>query len=399
MATYSYKAYDASGGKCSGEIDANSISDVQNALVSDGLFPYEIKDISVDKPFNLIPEKVTLADLEFVTSELSLLLSTGVRIDRGLDIIRKTKAKPVLAKLLADLSNSLKQGNTLSSACKKHPQVFDSLYCNLVALGEASGDLAGVFSRLADNLKFRRDLKKKIISALTYPLVILIVCFSCVFFIFNVIIPKMAEMFTQAKSLPWYTEAMLRTSEWMVSNQLFLLLLLSVFISAIMVGMKNDKFVKWWHQVSLKLPLLSVAIETTERIRFNTGLSLMLKSGLPIDRALELATGSIVNHFLNNEMDIARKKIKRGEQLTSSLKQTSIYPPFYVSLLEVGEESGNLERVFDEIASRSKDDFDTWTTRLTSLLEPLMILFMGVFVGGVVVVMMLSMISINDVGF
>ncbi len=400
MASFSYKAFDSMGGKCDGLIEADSLSSAQLQLEKEGLLPYELKEQQSSRQGNrFFEERVSLADLEFVTSELSLLLATGIRIDRGLDIIRKTKAKPVLAKLLSDLSQSLKKGSSLSQACRAHPKVFDGLYCNLIELGEASGDLAGTFAGLSQDLKFKRDLRKKIVSAITYPVVIFFVCVLSILFIFNVIIPKMADMFANIEQLPWYTQVMLGTSAWFNQNQSLLFLGLVTAFAGVYFASKNERIIAWWHRIVLQLPICGTAVKTVERIRFNTGLSLMLKAGVPIDKALALATGNIRNQQLHAELEVARKKVKRGNQLTPSLQQSSLYPSFYISLLEVGEESGKLETVFDEIASRSRQDFETWTDRITSLLEPLMILFMGVFVGGVVVVMMLSMISLNDVGF
>jgi type II secretory pathway component PulF len=205
-------------------------------------------------------------------------------------------------------------------------------------------------------------------------------------------------MFTDVAALPWYTSAMLSTSDWMINYQGFLVLGFLVSIIALIKGSKLPAFVRWWQKTSLKLPIIGHAVKTVERIRFNSGLAMMVKAGVAIDKALALSAGNIKNHGLKREMDIAKSKVKAGSALTPALKQTSLYPDFFISLLEVGEESGNLERVFDEIANRSRQEFESWTERMTTLLEPLMILFMGGFVGGVVVVMLLSMVSINEIG-
>ena len=396
---FQYKAYDNLGAKSEGEVEAISKQLAVAELEKQGLFAYEIKAITESSTSLFQSKKISLADLEFLTSELSLLLESGVRIDKGIDIIRRTKAKPALAKLLTDINQKIKKGNNLSAACREHPEVFDELYCNLIELGEASGKLSDVFADLAKDLKFKRDLRAKIIGSLTYPSVIFFVCLLSIFFIFNVIIPKMASMFAGATDLPWYTQFMLDTSEWMVNYQTWLIV--GVLAGAVGINMlsKTAKFKAWWQKVCLKLPVITRAIITIERIRFNSGLAMMIKAGVPIDKALGLSAGNIKNISLQREMDIAKQKVKRGSALSPALKQTSIYPAFYVSLLEVGEESGNLERVFDEIANRSRDDFESWTQKMTTLLEPLMILFMGGFVGGVVVIMLLSMVSMNDVGF
>lgn len=399
MALYSYKAYDSSGAKVDGQIESNDKASALLELKQQGLLITEVKDLSeAGRSLLGFTRKISLADLEFLTAELSLLLESGVRIDRGIDIIKRTKAKPALAKLLADISSNLKKGKSLSESFRAHDDIFDPLYCNLIELGEASGNLSEIFDGLAKDLKFKRELQRKIISSLAYPMVIFFVCILSIFFIFNFIIPKMAVMFNEVDELPWYTSVMLSTSEWMQQYQALLLIggIASVF--GLITAFKRPSFLKWWQGVSLKLPVIRKAIITVERIRFNSGLAMMVKAGVQIDRAIALSAGNIKNFALKRELDIVKKKVKGGSALTPALKQTSLYPDFYISLLEVGEESGNLERVFDEIANRSRQEFESWADRMTTLLEPLMILFMGGFVGGVVVVMLLSMVSINEMG-
>ncbi|MBU2971761.1 type II secretion system F family protein [Pseudoalteromonas sp. C2R02] len=399
MALFSYKAYDNSGAKVEGQIEAKDKLVALSDLKKQNLLPSEVKVLADAKQSILnFNNKVTLSDLEFLTSELSLLLESGVRIDRGIDIIKRTKAKPALAKLLNSISANLKKGKSLSESVREHSDIFDPLYCNLIELGEASGNLSEIFAGLATDLKFRRDLQRKIISSLAYPLVIFFVCLLSIFFIFNFIIPKMSAMFTDVEALPWYTSMMLSTSEWMIKYQGFLVIGTIASVFGLIAATKQPKFIKWWQGLSLKLPIVKTAVVTVERIRFNSGLAMMVKAGVQIDKAIGLSAGNIKNQILQREIVIAKNKIKGGSALTPALKQTSLYPDFFISLLEVGEESGNLARVFEEIANRSRQEFESWTERMTTLLEPLMILFMGGFVGGVVVVMLLSMVSINELG-
>ncbi|WDE03954.1 type II secretion system F family protein [Thalassomonas viridans] len=400
MALYLYKAYDNSGAKSDGQIEADSKQAAFAEIKKLGLLPAEITEYKeAGKSLFSFSSSVSLADLEFLTAELSLLLESGVRIDKGIDIIKKTKAKPALAKLLEEISRDLKKGKNLSEAVSEHSDVFDPLYCNLIELGEASGNLSEIFADLAADLKFKRDLRSKIIGSLTYPLVIFFVCLLSIFFIFNFIIPKMAGMFSEGADLPWYTQFMLDTSAWISQYQGILLLGSVGAVVGLVTGAKRPGFIKWWQGVSLRLPVIKHAVIIVERIRFNSGLAMMIKSGVAIDKSLELSTGNIENQFLRREMEIAKQKVKRGSALTPALKLTSLYPDFFISLLEVGEESGNLERVFDEVANRSRQEFESWTERMTTLIEPLMILFMGGFIGGVVVMMLLSMVSMNDIGF
>ncbi|PHI38624.1 secretion system protein [Pseudoalteromonas sp. GCY] len=397
MPNFKYKALDSSGAKVEGSVEKASSDDAIRFLESEGLYTLSITEEKAG--ISLFSSgKVSLADLEFLTAELSLLLASGVKIDKGLDIIRKTKAKPALADMLKDISKRIKGGESLSEACKAHPKTFDKLYCNLIELGEASGNLTEVFADLANDLKFKRDLRSKIISSLSYPAVIFFVCILSVLFIFNFIIPKMAEMFREADNLPWYTEMMLSLSDWMVNYQWFLIVGTIVSVGGFISLLKHEHFTDSLDRLALRLPLVSYLVISVERIRFNSGLAMMIRSGVAIDKALKLSTGNVKNHVLRHQLDIAQQKVNRGSALSPALSQTELYPDFFVSLLEVGEESGHLEKVFSEIASRSRQEFESWTQKVTTLLEPLMILFMGGIVGGVVVVMLLSMVSMNDIG-
>jgi len=400
MKIFIYKAYDKAGAKIDGQIEAVDRATALAHVQSQGLLPSELKEYkeSADNLFGN-SKKVSLADLEFLTAELSLLLSSGVRIDKGLDIIRRSKAQPALVRLLTSVSSGISKGQSLSLAMSEHNEVFDPLYINLVELGEASGQLPEIFAKLAEDLKFRRDLQRKIISSLTYPFVILAVCVLCIVFIFNFIVPKLSVLFSDPETLPWYTQVLLGISNWMQNYQLFLGIGFVAGTLGLVHLFKQPKFLKAWQETLLKIPGLASSVLTTERIRFNSALAMMLQAGLPIDKALDLAKGNIKNQVLQREMEIVRNKVKHGHSLSPSLKQTSLYPDFYVSLLEVGEESGNLSQVFDEIANRSRQEFETWTEKMTTLIEPLLILLMGGIVGGVVVVMLMSMVAVNDVGF
>ena len=218
MILFTYKAYDHSGAKVDGQIEAIDKASALASLKQQSLLPTEVKAVvENDNSIFNFNNKVSLSDLEFLTAELSLLLESGVRIDKGIDIIKKTKAKPALAKLLNDISSNLKKGKSLSESFKEHSDIFDPLYCNLIELGETSGNLSEVFAGLAEDLKFRRDLQRKIVSSLAYPLVIFFVCLLSIFFIFNFIIPKMSSMFNDVDALHWYTQLMLSISEWMIN--------------------------------------------------------------------------------------------------------------------------------------------------------------------------------------
>lgn len=397
MPLFDYLAYDSSGAKLNGQLEALSVSDAQAQLRSRALLPVQVNPVKARAVGSAKP--LTLKQLELFTSELHLLLESGVRIDRGIDIIRRTKADSALGASLSRLASDIRGGARLSEALKQQPKNFDSLYCNLVSLGEESGNLSHVFAGIAGDLKHRRELQSKLLGALIYPAAIFAVCVLSIVFIFNFVVPRMATMFDQAADLPWYTDLVLGVSAWMQSYQWFLLVALAAPVVALSYYGDSGWAARLKERWSLRLPVLKTATLMVERIKFNSGLALMLDAGLKIDRALGLAIGNIGNGAVKRELEVARNKIKAGESLSVALAQTSLYPPFFVSLLEVGEESSRLLASFTEISTRSRQELDEWTSRLTALIEPIMILFMGGVVGSVVVVMLLSMVSVNDFVF
>lgn len=402
MPLFRYEGFDQSGGRVNGVLDAVSLGAATHELRSRGVMPSRVVEAGSEPDWKatlgLASDSVSLSELEFFTAELSLLLDSGVRIDRAIGILQRAGKGGAVSRLLSELSAELKSGRQLSEAVAEHPEVFDRLYVNLVALGEAGGRLPEVFRGLAEDLKFRRELRQKIISAATYPLVVAAVCVIAILFIFNFVVPNLEGLFVDATELPWYTTMLLESSRFMRQWQGLLGIVLAAGGAVLWRMRENPSVVEFKDQILLDTPGLRDATAMVERIRFCSGLGLMLDAGLPVDRALTLATGNIRHGLLRREMSGAVNKVKRGERLSAVLRQTRLFPDYFASLLEVGEEGGQLSKVFTEIARRSRDAFSAWALRLTTLLEPLLILLMGLIVGAVVVIMMLSITSVADIG-
>lgn len=402
MPVFRYDGFDQAGGRVRSTLEAESVAAATRELQARGILLRSVKEADTSGDIrNLLglgERSVGLAELEFLTAELSLLLESGVRIDRAIGILQRAGKTGGTSQLLAALSNEIKQGRQLSEALAKHPDIFDPLYVNLVALGEASGRLPDVFRGLADDLRFQRDLRQKVISASTYPLVVAAVCVLALVFILNFVVPNLETLFQDSEDLPWYTAGLIATSAFMRQWQWALLLATILGGYGLFRYRSRPSIVELRERLLLDFPGLRDAASMVERIRFCSGLGLMLDSGLPVDRALTLATGNIRHGVMRREMAAAVDKIKRGEQLSRVMRQTRLFPDYFASLLEVGEEGGELSKVFTEIARRSRDSFSAWTLRLTTLIEPLLILIMGLIVGGVVVIMMLSITSVTDIG-
>lgn len=402
MARFRYVGFDPSGARVAGVVDSERLELARDDLRGRGVLVSELvaerSGPDWRESLGLQSDRVRLDDLEFLTAELSLLLDSGVRIDRAIGILQRTGRGGAVGRLLGELSVELKQGRQLSEAAAGRPDVFDPLYVNLIALGEASGRLPEVFRRLAEDLRFRREIRQRVLQAASYPLVVLAVCVLALLFIFNYVVPNLATLFSGATELPWYTAALLGASEFMQRWQWVVAVALAAGAALLWQSRRRPGVQEFTERVAVGSPFLREATTTVERIRFTSGLGMMLEAGLPVDRALQLATGSIRNGQLRREITIAVEKVRRGEQLSGVLRQTRLFPDYFASLLEVGEESGELGRVFTEVARRSRDAFTQWTQRVTTLLEPLLILVMGAIVGGVVIIMMLSITTVADVG-
>lgn len=400
MKSFLYTGYDQSGAKVSGEHMSLTIEVARKELIRNKILIKTLKEASATSSGleGLFEPKVDLNDIEFLTSELAVLLDSGLKIDKGLELLRKSNKKKAVGQLISSISDKLKSGKQLSEALAETEGVFDPLYVNLVSIGEATGTLPAIFRQLAEDLAFRRDLQQKISQAMTYPMVILAVCLASVFFIFNYVVPNMSGLFEGQPDLPWYTAMLLGMSDWLINYQWLLVGAVIAFIVTIRYAASHPAYKQTLQRLMVKLPLIKSAVILIERIRFNSGLAMMLNSGVSIDVALQLSSGNIKNTHIRREIEIAIGKVKQGVLLSTCLRQSVLFPDFFASLLHVGEESGQLNRIFDEIASRSQREFTQWVTRFTSLLEPLLIVVMGGLVGGVVVIMMLSITTVTDVG-
>jgi len=395
---FHYKGIDSEGSRHTGSIVASDNADAQKKLEADDIHVIELISLTDKKSISDFFQKgVGLDDLEFFTSQLALLLESGIRVDKGIEIIQQTNTHPALSKLLFKISAALKKGSSLSNAFAEHPQLFDPLYISLLEIGETSGNLPEVLKRLGDDLKFRKELKSQITQALTYPSVIMFVCLAAVYFVLTFIVPKMAGIFTDLSLAPWYTQMIIGVSNFFVDYELFIVGGIIMALVAISYAFKQAEFRNWCYITASKLPGIGKIILTAERIRFASSMAMMLDAGLQLDTTFKLTANTLKHQDLKREANQALGQLKAGKQLSYVLSKTSIFPEFFLSIIKVGEETGTLPRVFQEVASRSRTDLDGVINKLTTLLEPLMLIFMGGFVGGIVISMLMSMVSINDV--
>ena len=401
MAFYKYQAYDSEGKKYDDEIEADSEKDALVLLHKNNLFVSTIK-LKIQQgntEFGLLnASTINLKQLGYLTSELGLLLKNGVKIDKGLSILSHNNTTGPINELLTSLLSDIRNGMALSESMQKQENVFTPLYINLVKLGEASGNLPNIFEQLSKDLYFQQELKEKIIQALTYPIIIFIVCLLCILFVFNYIVPQMSGLFAGMTDLPNYTIVLLSLSDWFRKYQFLLLISTPILFIFLYKMRKNSRWQMRYYALAMRLPFIKSIMINAEQIRFNSSLAMMSDAGVALDKAMLLSAQSVRNLNLKQELLSAQQKIRKGAKLSETLSKSALYPSFSVSLLEVGEESGDLGPVFDELSTRAKSEFQSAIKKVTTILEPLLILVMGGIVGSVVVTMLLSIISVNDIG-
>jgi type II secretory pathway component PulF len=335
-------------------------------------------------------------DKEDFLSEIANLIQSGVQLEKALIILSKTLIKERLQLLVESIHINVRNGGSLSKAITTTHQ-FSKLDCNLLELAEASGNLGLILGKLAESYQKNNELRRKIIQALIYPSIILFVCVGTILFVFNFVVPNMSGLFADVQSLPWYTEAIISLSDFFILYQMHMLVGFILFLISIMYYLASDtrkvKLINFFYY----MPGMTSGILMVERIRYTSAMSLALTSGVKLEQSMGFARNALIIETLRVKLDETLKSVTKGEALSAALSHCEILDDMQLGYVEVGEEIGNITKVFEKIAKNSQEHFDTWVTKVTSLLEPVLILVMGSIVGGVVMIMLLSIMSIQDV--
>lgn len=394
MLNWEYHAIDASGTRVKGRVRAEDKTTALKMVMAKKLSPLSVNQIKTQAG---LFSGLSKSDVEQITTELALLLKNGVQLDRALEMMSESAAKPRVAAMAAEMMEDVRSGKPLHYAFSKFGQYFDNLFCEMVRIGEESGKLALTLERLASNLKFQNELSGRVSQAMIYPAFILGVCIIALFAIFNFIVPSMSGLFSNMKDIPAYTQFLISSSDWMQNNQVLLLTFIFLGVLSLISVWPKPWFKVLFRKFLTKLPLIKNGLLLNERIRFVSSMHLMLQSGLTLAQSLELAVNILADQRLASQLQRVKTEVSQGHMLSEALANTDIVEPVMLSLVKVGEESGRLDSVFGEISIRSRGKFEQWALKLTSLLEPLLIIIMGGLVGSVVVTMLLSIVSTSDV--
>ncbi|OGS20223.1 MAG: hypothetical protein A2252_06385 [Elusimicrobia bacterium RIFOXYA2_FULL_39_19] len=402
MPIFTYKAKNISGQQISGTIEAENVQSVTKQLREKGYFPSSItsdekKDTLLNK-LNLFRNKtVKHKGLVIFTRRLADSLKGGLQLTRALNVISNQTENPELSKISKEIAIAIQEGKSLSEALKTYPAVFSTMYVSMIHAGETAGVLDIVLSRLADFNEREEELRFRINSALAYPVIMLFVGLASVIFLLSFVIPRFEVMFQDlGQSLPLPTKILLFLSHIL---RYYWWLYIPVIIASIVFIKKwsaTEKGKNFISNLTLKTPLTGIFIKKDIISRFIRMLSLLLVNGVPILKALDIAKNSIDNKIFSADIERVYKDVKEGLGLSKSLQKSSLFPPLIAEMISIGEETGNMETSLTRIAESYEREVEYAIKTMTSLLEPVIILFAGLVVCFIALSMLLPVFQVSS---
>ncbi|MBN2372538.1 type II secretion system inner membrane protein GspF [bacterium] len=404
MAVYEYKALNAKGKTIQGVIDATTHFEARSKLRLDGIFAYdldiaELEEVSPQKRLLSIGfgARISKNEVCILTRQLATLLKAGLPLDQSLTVLIEQVESESLKKIVIQIREKVKEGNALSDALGEHHKVFPELYCHMVKAGEASGALDLVLERLASFLEQSIQQQRRIRAALAYPILMSIIGVAVIVFLMIFVIPTITTIFSEmSQNLPWPTHALISTSRFLrrfwfpIST-----LILSIYIILRKyINTESGKNIK--DKLLLQIPMFGGLQKKIAISRFAQTMGTLIGGGLPILDALKISRHIVGNEIMAKAIDRVASSVQEGEEIASPLKREGIFPPIVVHMVSVGEKSGQLEEMLQKIEDAYNAEVQASIAALTSLLEPLIILVMGVLVGFIVISILWPIFEINQ---
>jgi general secretion pathway protein F len=405
MPVFEYLAIDKAGRNRKGIIDADSQRAARQKLRADGIYPTQLEETQAgevsEKPsrlqFRLPLQRVRRTEVVSTTRQLATLMTAGLPLVSALSGVLEQVKRTAMRRVLSQVRERVREGMSLAAALREHPSVFPSIYTAMIHAGETSGTLELVVERLADFGEQQLILQRKVRSTLAYPLLMLVVGLGVVVFLMTYVIPKVTQIFVDMKQqLPLPTTILIRVSE--LFHKYWPVLVFAIFLGflAARYYVKTEKGRWRYHRLLLRLPLVGSIVEKVAIARITRTLGTLLKNGVPLLSAMEIVRSLVNNVILRQAIEEARQEISEGASITTPLARGGIFPPVVIQMISVGEQSGNLEGMLFKVAETFDNEVETSVTTLTSLLGPVMILFLAFFVGYVVLAVLLPIFEMSN---
>jgi general secretion pathway protein F len=405
MPLYAYKAINNLGETEEGVRDASDESSLIGLLQAEGYIPIKVGPAGAKTFLGLSlgakQTRLSQKEIALFTSELATLLDSGLPLDKSLTVlIDLTEDNEKLSKLIARVLEKVKGGSSLADALDKQSGVFSRFYLNMIRAGEAGGSLGEVLNRLAEYLERSRELKDTVSTALIYPAVLLVMSLASLFVMLIFVVPQFTEMFESAgQELPVSTQIVVAIAEWLQSYW-WLLIGGAIFaVSYMRFQLADPVRKKVWDGRFLKLPLADLVILTKETANMSRTLGTLLGNGVSILSALVIVRETVDNLVLVDAIQHAEEELKQGKRMSDALVKTGIFPKMAVQMIKMGEETGHLEEMLLRVAEIYDKQLKIAIQRMLALLEPALIITLGLMIAGIIVSILLAILSVNDLAF
>ena len=391
---YEWEGKDRQGKPARGEVRAAGENQVQAHLRRQGLVPIKIKKQRLGSG-----KAIKAKDIALFTRQLATMMQAGVPLLQSFDIVGRGHANPNVARLLNNIRTDVETGSSLSAAFRKHPQQFDNLYCNLVEAGEQAGILDKLLERLATYMEKTEAIKSKIKSALMYPISVVLVALVVVAVIMIFVVPAFKEVFASfGADLPGPTLMVIAMSEFFVAYWWLMLGTLGGGLYAFIQAWKrNEQVQKLMDRLMLKIPVFGALIEKSCIARWTRTLSTMFAAGVPLVESLNSVGGASGNSVFSDATTKIQQEVSSGTSLTAAMTQANVFPSMVLQMCAIGEESGSLDHMLGKAADFFEAEVDDMVGGLSSLMEPIIIVFLGGLIGGIVVAMYLPIFKMGQV--
>tara|TARA_Y100000588_G_scaffold321228_1_gene352465 strand:+ start:180064 stop:181320 length:1257 start_codon:yes stop_codon:yes gene_type:complete len=395
---YAWEGRNNKGRKISGITPAANAQEMNTILLQQNITPIKIKIKGNGLFSGGRKKKITSMDITLFTRQISTMIKSGVPLVRTLDIVAEGQDNESLKELILDLKNEISSGTDFTTALRKHPEHFDELYCNLVASAEQSGKMEDIFESIALYKEKTEAVKKKIKKAMTYPISVLVVAGIVTVILLLKVVPQFEEMFSNfGAELPKFTQMVLNLSNFMQNNWSTIFGILVVLVLAFKEAKKRSKkFNDFLEALSLKAPIIKGLVKRSAIARFTRTLSTTQASGVNLIEGLISGAGATGNSVYRDAIFRVREQVATGQALSFALQATALFPPMVVQMTEIGEESGNLEGMLSKVAILYEEEVDNAVENLTSLMEPMIMAFLGVVVGGLIIAMYLPVFKMGS---
>ena len=377
MAEYSYRGRTKTGELVSGTMDASSADGVASQLMGNGITPVAINEAVTAASFEmpeLFKPKVQLEELIIFSRQMYSLTRSGVVLNKAVRGLAESISNPRLTEVLLDVEISLNSGVNLATALGRHQDVFDNLFINIVRVGENSGRLDLAFKQLSQYLELDKDTRRRITSAVRYPMFV-VIAISIALVVLNIfVIPIFADLFEKfGADLPLPTRILIGTSRFFVEDWPWLLAFLVLLIGGIRYYLNTEEGELRWDRTKLRLPLIGSILERAMLARYGRSFALMLNSGVPLIQALELCSQAVGNTYMAQKIRAMRGGIQRGESLLRTAASSGMFTPLVLQMIQVGEETGKVDEMLEEVALFYEQEVDYDLKNLSSYIEPILI--------------------------